>query len=137
MGKSNSTLCPSSDLAFFSGNPIIFDLGAVEPTTLSRIRFFMMASFLSIWILGPLLGVMIFLFIFRIVLTWYPQVDLNSFPFNVVAWPTEPFLRPSRKLIPPLGGVDITPIIWVGIFSLLREILVGQQGLLHMIASAQ
>jgi len=97
----------------------------------------MMASFLSIWILGPLLGVMIFLFIFRIVLTWYPQVDLNSFPFNVVAWPTEPFLRPSRKLIPPLGGVDITPIIWVGIFSLLREILVGQQGLLHMIASAQ
>ena len=96
-----------------------------------------MASFLSIWILGPLLGVMIFLFIFRIVLTWYPQVDLNSFPFNVVAWPTEPFLRPSRKLIPPLGGVDITPIIWVGIFSLLREILVGQQGLLHMIASAQ
>jgi YggT family protein len=92
----------------------------------------MTASTLAMWILSPLLGVMIFLFIFRIVLTWYPQLNLNRFPFNVVAWPTEPFLVPMRKLVPPLGGVDITPIIWVGIFSLLREILVGQQGLLMM-----
>jgi YggT family protein len=84
------------------------------------------------WILSPLLGLAIFLFIFRIVLTWYPQVDLNRFPFNVVAWPTEPFLVPLRKIVPPIGGVDITPILWVGILSLLREILVGQQGLLRM-----
>ncbi|NER35643.1 MAG: YggT family protein [Oscillatoria sp. SIO1A7] len=84
------------------------------------------------WILGILLGIMTLLFIFRIVLTWYPQVDLNKSPFNLVAWPTEPFLVPTRKIVPPLGGVDITPIIWVGIFSLLREMLIGQQGLLTM-----
>ncbi len=94
----------------------------------------MSAAVVSTWILGPLLGLMIFLFIFRIVLTWYPQVELNRFPFNVVAWPTEPFLAPLRKLIPPLGGVDITPILWVGILSLVREILLGQQGLLTMMA---
>lgn len=88
---------------------------------------------LTAWILNPLLDLMIFLFIFRIVLTWYPQVNLNSVPFNLVAWPTEPFLIPLRKLIPPIGGVDITPIIWVGIFSLLREILLGQQGLLTLL----
>jgi YggT family protein len=92
----------------------------------------MTASTVATWILGLLLGLMIFLFIFRIVLTWYPQVDLNRLPFNLVAWPTEPFLVPVRKIIPPLGGVDITPIIWVGIFSLLREVLLGQQGLLRM-----
>jgi len=85
------------------------------------------------WTLGPLLGVMTFLFIFRIVLTWYPQVDMSQFPFNLVALPTEPFLAPSRRLIQPLGGVDITPILWVGIFSLVREILLGQQGLLKML----
>lgn len=89
---------------------------------------------LASWILAPFLGLMILLFIFRIVLTWYPQVDLNRFPFNLVAWPTEPFLVPLRKLVPPIGGVDITPIIWVGIFSLLREILIGQQGLLTMLS---
>ncbi|BAZ31355.1 hypothetical protein NIES4074_38280 [Cylindrospermum sp. NIES-4074] len=87
-------------------------------------------------ILGLALGLMIFLFIFRIILTWYPQVNLNRLPFNLIAWPTEPFLVLLRKLVPPIGGVDITPIIWVGIFSLVREILLGQQGLLTMLARA-
>ncbi|MEH2237863.1 YggT family protein [Nostoc sp.] len=89
---------------------------------------------LTAWILGPVLGVMTFLFIFRIILTWYPQVNLNRLPFNLIAWPTEPFLVQLRKLVQPIGGVDITPIIWVGIFSLLREILLGQQGLLTMLS---
>lgn len=93
------------------------------------------ATTLASWLIGPVVGLMTFLFIFRIVLTWYPQVDLNRFPFNLVAWPTEPFLIPTRKLIPPLGGVDISPIVWVGICSLIREILLGQQGLLTMMAS--
>jgi YggT family protein len=87
---------------------------------------------LTVWILSPLLGLMTFLFIFRIILTWYPQVDLNRLPFNLIASPTEPFLVPLRKLVQPIGGVDITPILWVGIFSLIREILLGQQGLLTM-----
>ncbi|MBD2578858.1 YggT family protein [Oscillatoria sp. FACHB-1406] len=83
--------------------------------------------------LSLLLGLTIFLFIIRIVLTWYPQVELKRFPFNLIALPTEPFLIPTRKIIPPIGGVDISPIIWVGIFSLLREILVGQQGILKIL----
>ncbi|MBD2385659.1 YggT family protein [Cylindrospermum sp. FACHB-282] len=85
-------------------------------------------------ILGLVLGLMIFLFIFRIILTWYPQVNLNRLPFNLIAWPTEPFLLLLRKLVPPIGGVDITPIIGVAIFSLVREILLGQQGLLTMLS---
>ncbi|MDC0833355.1 hypothetical protein AY599_15395 [Leptolyngbya valderiana BDU 20041] len=82
--------------------------------------------------LSVLLGLTILLMIIRIVLTWYPQAELQKFPFSLVAIPTEPFLAPTRKIIPPLGGVDISPIIWVGIFSLIREILLGQQGLLTM-----
>lgn len=92
----------------------------------------MSAANLIIWSLSLLLGLMTLLFIFRIVLSWYPQVDLRRFPFNLIAFPTEPLLVPLRKLVPPLGGVDITPIIWVGIFTLLRELLLGQQGLLKM-----
>jgi YggT family protein len=85
-------------------------------------------------IISLVLVVMTFLFIFRIVLTWYPQVESQKFPFSLVVAPTEPFLAPSRKLIPPIGGVDITPIVWVGIVSLIREVLVGQQGLITMLA---
>jgi YggT family protein len=94
----------------------------------------MTAVNLTVWILSPVLGIMTFLFIFRIILTWYPQVNLNRLPFNLIAWPTEPFLVLLRKVVQPIGGVDITPIIWVGIFSLIREILLGQQGLLTMMA---
>lgn len=90
-----------------------------------------MINFIN-WGFGIVLGLMTFLFIFRIVLSWYPQVELNRFPWKLIALPTEPFLIPVRKVVPPLGGVDISPIIWVGICSLLREILVGQQGLLTM-----
>lgn len=82
---------------------------------------------------GLLLGLMTLLFIFRIVLTWYPQADLAKLPFSLIAWPTEPLLVPMRKLVPPIGGVDIAPVVWVGIVTLLREILVGQQGLLRML----
>ncbi|MBE9145265.1 YggT family protein [Planktothrix mougeotii] len=91
-----------------------------------------MNTTILMWGLGLILGLMTFLFIFRIVLTWYPQVNQQRFPFNLIVWPTEPFLVVTRKIVPPLGGVDITPIIWVGIFSLLREMLLGQQGLLRM-----
>ncbi|TAG64927.1 MAG: YggT family protein [Oscillatoriales cyanobacterium] len=71
------------------------------------------------WILGSVLVVMTLLFIFRIVLTWYPGVNLSKLPLSLIAWPTD-------------GGVDITPIIWVGICSLLREMMLGQQGILTM-----
>lgn len=92
----------------------------------------MTAATLSLWIFGFFLGVMTFLYIVRIVLTWYPQIDLKRFPFSLIALPTEPLLLLLRKIVPPIGGVDITPIIGVAIFSLLREILLGQQGLLTM-----
>jgi YggT family protein len=92
----------------------------------------MTAIVLTSWTLGILLMIMTILFIFRIVLTWYPQIELKKMPLALLYWPTEPFLAPTRKLIPSLGGVDITPIIWVGLFSLLREVLLGQQGLLKM-----
>ena len=79
-----------------------------------------------------ILGLMTILFIFRIVMTWYPQAEMAKFPFSLVVLPTEPFLKPLRKIISPIGGVDITPVILVGICTLLREILVGQQGLITM-----
>jgi YggT family protein len=84
--------------------------------------------------LGIALGLYILLFIVRIVLTWYPQVEASKFPFNLATIPTEPALAITRKIVPPIGGVDITPIVWVGIISLIREVLIGQQGILAMLS---
>ncbi len=80
--------------------------------------------------LGLLLGLWTLLFLFRIVLTWYPQIDLSQGWGRLVGLPTESLLAPTRRLIQPIGGVDVAPVVWVGLVSLLRELLVGQQGLL-------
>ena len=84
-------------------------------------------------LLGLLLAAWTLAFLLRIVLTWYPQVDLNQGAWPLVAWPTEPVLSLSRRVVAPIGGVDVTPVIWVGLISLVRELLVGQQGLLSQI----
>ena len=87
---------------------------------------------LASWSLSLFLGLLAILFIFRIVLSWYPEADLKRLPFSLVAWPTEPLLAPLRRVVPPLGGVDMTPVIWVGLVTLLREFLLGQQGLITL-----
>ena len=84
-------------------------------------------------ILGLLLAALTLAFLLRIVLTWYPQVDLKQGAWPLIAWPTEPVLSLTRRVVAPIGGVDVTPVIWVGLLSLLRELLVGQQGLLSQV----
>ena len=81
-------------------------------------------------LLGLLLAAWTLLFLFRIVLTWYPQIDLTKGVMRLIGAPTEPLLALTRRLIQPIGGVDVTPVVWVGLISLFRELVVGQQGLL-------
>ena len=83
--------------------------------------------------LGAVLGLWTLLFLFRIVLTWYPQLDLERGVLRWIRVPTEPLLAPTRRWIQPIGGVDVAPVIWVGLTSLLRELLVGQQGLITQV----
>ncbi len=84
------------------------------------------------WVLGPLLALYTVLFVLRIFLSWYPQLDTSRLPYSLVVSLTEFLLRPTRRLIPPLGGVDMAPVVWVGLVTLLRELLLGQQGLLTL-----
>jgi YggT family protein len=85
-------------------------------------------------VLDPALIYLEFAFVCRIVLSWYPKMDLNRLPLNLVAWPTEPLLKPTRAVVPPAFGVDVSPIVWVLLLSFLREVLLGQQGVLTLLA---
>lgn len=89
---------------------------------------------LAIGFLGPFLSLFSFLFIARIVMSWYPKIPVGKFPYVLAYAPTEPILIPTRKLIPPLGGVDVTPVVWFGLISFLSEILIGPQGLLVLLS---
>jgi len=82
--------------------------------------------------LGIFLSFLTLVFLMRLILSWYPKVDLNKGFWLLIAIPTSSILNFTRKIIPPIGGVDIGPVIWIGIISFLREILVGQQGLIKL-----
>uniref|UniRef100_A0A061RYK5 YggT family protein n=1 Tax=Tetraselmis sp. GSL018 TaxID=582737 RepID=A0A061RYK5_9CHLO len=88
-------------------------------------------------VLGPFFSISTILMILRIVTTWYPEIDGSKLPWSAVFFPTEWILAPSRKVIPPQFGVDVSPIVWVAIISFLNEILIGPQGILNLIIREQ
>jgi len=82
--------------------------------------------------LGIVLSFLTLIFLIRLILTWYPKINVNKGFWILVAIPTNSILNFTRKIIPPIGGVDVGPVVWIGIISFLREILVGQQGLIKL-----
>ncbi|GMH45959.1 hypothetical protein BSKO_13923 [Bryopsis sp. KO-2023] len=101
----------------------LYTLAALDAQTASALSTF----------LSPTLAVGQVLMIVRIVLTWYPELDTEKFPWVIAFAPTEPVLAPTRKVVPPAFGVDVSPIIWVGLFSFVNEVLLGPQGILNLI----
>ena len=83
--------------------------------------------------LGISLSYLTVVFLIRLILTWYPKIELNKGLWLFISIPSSSILNLTRKLIPPIGGVDVGPVIWIGVISFLREILVGQQGLIKIV----
>lgn len=76
-----------------------------------------MASFAH-FILDSLLFLLIWAIIISAILSWLIAFDVinlrNRFVYNVSRFldaVTGPVMRPFQRIIPPLGGVDISPII--------------------------
>ena len=86
--------------------------------------------------LGLSLSLLTLAFLIRLIMSWYPKIDTSKGLWIIVLLPTSSILKLTKKIIPPIGGVDVTPVIWIGIISLIREIFVGQQGLIKLIIKA-
>ena len=82
--------------------------------------------------LGFFLSYLTIVFLNRLILTWYPKIDLSKGFWLLISIPSSSILNLTRKFVPPIGGVDVGPVIWIGFISFLREILVGQQGLIKL-----
>ena len=87
--------------------------------------------------LGISLSYLTVVFLIRLILTWYPKIELNKGLWLFISFPSISILNLTRKLIPPIGGVDVGPVIWIGVISFLREILVGQLGLIKLALHSQ
>ena len=66
-----------------------------------------------------LLQVYQFILVARVLMSWIPNLDPNNPIARVLYQLTEPVLAPIRSALPPLGGVDLSPlVVFLGIFIL-------------------
>ena len=70
--------------------------------------------------------------VIQVAVSWLMVFDVinanNAQAQNLIALlkrATDPVYKPLRKYIPPIGGIDITPIIVILGLSLARNILLG------------
>jgi YggT family protein len=51
------------------------------------------------------------LLIIRVLLSWFPTINWYNQPFLALSQITDPYLNLFRSIIPPLGGMDFSPIL--------------------------
>lgn len=65
------------------------------------------------------------LIIIRIFLSWIPSIDWQTQPFFWIRSVTDPFLNIFRGIIPPIGMLDISPIIAIILLQILNGVICG------------
>lgn len=65
------------------------------------------------------------LIILRIFLSWIPSIDWYQQPYKGISGLTDPFLNVFRGIIPPIGMLDISPIVAIILLQILQGVIVG------------
>lgn len=88
-----------------------------------------MGNFLY-FIVGTLIDLVILAMVVNAILSWLIVFDVvnmrNRFIYSLSRFldaVTRPLLRPVQKIIPPFGGVDITPVIVIIVLIGIRRYL--------------
>mmetsp|Transcript_40606 Transcript_40606/g.72000 ORF Transcript_40606/g.72000 Transcript_40606/m.72000 type:complete len:220 (-) Transcript_40606:182-841(-) len=111
-------LCSAVEPAL-AAEPLVGDIGFIEPLRAT---------------LATVCTVISFVFLVRTILSWFPSYNLNEYPWVLFAAPTEPFLIRTRKIFPPVSGIDISPLVCFGVVSIFLEFVVSKNGVLAILA---
>ena len=79
---------------------------------------FFIFQFLSI-----LLTILSWAILIRVLLSWIPNLDRGNPVVQLLVQVTDPVLEPARRIIPPIGGMDISPIVVLLLLRLLQQLL--------------
>ncbi|MCL2930350.1 MAG: YggT family protein [Trichodesmium sp. St2_bin6] len=75
--------------------------------------------------LTTFINIYLLLMFIRILLSWFPNINWYDPPFSVLSQLTDPYLNIFRSVIPPLGGIDFSPIIAIFALQFGAQILTG------------
>ena len=86
-----------------------------------------------LYLVNPILTLLVIVILIGVVLSWLIAFDVVNPRNQLVAtlWRmssalTEPLLRPIRGVIPPLGGMDLSPLILLLLIYFIQNYVVGQ-----------
>ncbi|MEK0182111.1 MULTISPECIES: YggT family protein [Microcoleus] len=75
--------------------------------------------------LSSFLQIYFVLMIIRVLLSWFPNINWYDPPFSILSQLTDPYLNLFRSIIPPLGGIDFSPLIAFFVLQFGSEFLIG------------
>ena len=64
--------------------------------------------------LGTLINLCTIVLLLRVVMSWFPPSSSQSPMASIQMWlykVTEPVLAPIRRTLPPMGGLDLSPML--------------------------
>ncbi|NMB25022.1 MAG: YggT family protein [Firmicutes bacterium] len=56
----------------------------------------------------------------RVFMTWIPNIDYYHPLVRFIYDWTEPVLAPFRRMLPPLGGFDLSPVLVFAVLEFIR-----------------
>lgn len=68
----------------------------------------------------------------RILLTWFPNINWHNQPFKGLRIVADFYLEPFRKVIPPVGMLDLSPIVAFLFLGIIRTLVMYLLGVLHL-----
>ncbi|HEY9636213.1 MAG TPA: YggT family protein [Coleofasciculaceae cyanobacterium] len=72
-----------------------------------------LANFINIYLL---------LIFIRILLTWFPTVNWMNQIASFLSPITDPYLNIFRSFIPPIGGLDVSPILAIILLQVVAQL---------------
>lgn len=88
-------------------------------------------------LIDTIIALVIVILIVFVVISWLFAFDIvsrrNAFVFSVYEFCrrlTDPILRPLRRLIPTIGGVDLSVLVLLLLLQLIRQLLPWLHGVL-------
>lgn len=72
-----------------------------------------------ILIISGLVKLLNLLIIIWCVLSWFPNISWYEQPFKTLDQIVQPVIAPFRKIIPPIGNIDISPMVAMVVLQLI------------------
>ena len=80
-----------------------------------------------IWLVNTIIGLMIFFIVVSAIASWLVAFDVinarNRLVYSILTVldsVTRPLMEPFRRIIPPLGGIDVSPIIVILLLNFIK-----------------